>query len=51
MNVEDVCCKTLHDRDENASINIKKFGYIRFQGTGIEEKQSLSERLPSRAER
>ena len=44
-------CKTLHDRDINASINIKKFGYIRFQGTGIESKQSLSERLPVRAER
>jgi putative transposase len=43
-------CNTLHDRDKNASINIKNFGYIRFQGTGIESKQSPSERLGSNPE-
>lgn len=44
-------CKVEHDRDENASINIKKFGYIRFLGTGIESKQSPSERLSVSSER
>lgn len=38
-------CMVTHDRDVNAAVNIKKFGYIRFQGTGIESKQSPSERL------
>lgn len=44
-------CKTTHDRDENASINIKKFGYIRFLGTVIELKQSPSEQLNISSER
>ncbi len=37
-------CKAVHDRDINAAINIKKFGYLRFLGTGTEVKQSPSER-------
>jgi putative transposase len=36
-------CKIHHDRDLNVAINIKKMGYIRFLGTGIESKQSLLE--------
>lgn len=38
-------CNTIHDRDINASINIKKLGYFRSLGTRNEVKQSLSERL------
>jgi len=36
-------CRSIHDRDINAAINIKKFGYIRVLGTGTELKQSPAE--------
>ena len=41
-------CKTVHDRDFNASLNIKKQGLKILSGSGIESdiKQKHSEALP-----